>query len=613
MNCNYNDYWVSGTGGKLGYYGGDKTSLPIVTGVTGNDASSQSILPGFVNPGGTTANSYIPSAALPAATGTGITSDYGGSTRSLTSPEMGAWEQGNTITWNSHSSKSWSIAANWNPQVVPTASHNILVPDGTEDLEINQAVSSPAMCNNMTIQSGAKVIILPGKALTVNGTLTNSGGSSRLVIESDETGTGSLIQSSSSVGATIERYITGSAILTENRYHFVSIPVYYASPTSNLFLGSYLYKMDATQIDPDNSNYYGKWVNLGTSTTNPLLCTSGYMIYYPAPSTTYTFTGTLNTGSFSPTVSYGGTYTFNLVPNPYPSAINWGSSSGWVKSNIGATAWIWSKLAGNYVTLSGPSYVPAGQAFLVMASGTPVLTMNNNACVHDATAFYKSAEANTLKISAQSNNYYDETFVSFNPAAGKEFDPQYDGFKLWGLEDAPQLWTEKGESRLSINQLPPPSGALIVPLDFKTSYAGQVTLNVSGIENFDPSLAIRLQDHVNGSWTDLRQKSTYAFTHDTSNTEKRFNLVFGYPSGINTNSNSNGKAFISNGRIYLDVPSMQGHLAGITVYDMLGQVIRSQEKTMDGIVSIEAELARGVYIVRATTADQNFSTKVINK
>ena len=612
LNCNYNDYWFSGTGGKLGYYGGNKTSLPIVTGVTGDDANSQSILPGFVNPGGTTASSYIPSAALPAATGTGITTDYGGTTRSG-SPEMGAWEQGNTVTWNSTSSNSWNIAANWNPQVVPTASHNIVVPDGTTDLEVNQSIATPAMCNNLIIQSGAKVVILPGKALTVNGTLTNSGGSPRLVIQSDETGTGSLIQSSASVGATVQRYISGSATLTANMYHMVSIPVNYTTPTSNLFLGSYLYKLDAAQVDPTNNNYYGLWVNMGTSTTNPLSCNSGYMIYYPATEHTYTFSGTLNTGSFSPNVSYGTTYTFNLVPNPYPSAINWGSSSGWIKSNIGATAWIWKASSGNYTTLSGPSYVPVGQAFIVMASGTPVLTMNNNACVHDATAFYKSGEANTLKISAQSNNYKDETFVSFNSSAGQEFDPQLDGFKLWGLEDAPQLWTEKGESRLSINQLPPPSGGLVVPVDFKTSYAGQVSLHFSGVESFDPSLAIRLQDLVNGSWTDLRQNGTYVFTHDTSNTEKRFSLVFGYPSGINTNTTSNGKAFISNGRICLDIPSMQGHLAVITVYDMLGQVIRSQEKIMDGIVSIAAELSKGVYIVRATSADQNFSTKVINK
>ena len=354
---------------------------------------------------------------------------------------------------------------------------------------------------------------------------------------------------------------------------------------------------------------------MGTSTSNPLLCNTGYMIYYPNTSNTYTFTGTLNTGSYSLAVSNGGTYTFNLVPNPYPSAINWGSSGGWVKNNIGATAYIWPAGAGNYTTITASSNynIPAGQSFMVMTSGSPTLTVNNSACVHSTQAFYKSAEASTLKISAQSNNYYDETFVGFNSSASPDFDPQLDGFKLWGLKDAPQLWTEKGESRLSVNELPPPSGALVVPLDFKTSYAGQVTLNVTGVETFDPSLPVRLQDHLNGSMTDLRQNNSYVFNHDTSNTEKRFSLVFGYPDGINTNLSNIGKAFISNGRIYLDVPTMQGHLAKITLYDMLGQVIRSQEKTMDGIISIEAPLAQGIYIVSVSSGGRNFVTKVVNK
>jgi hypothetical protein len=614
LTCDYNDYYVTGTGKIPGYYGGDKTSIPIVTGVTGNDAHSQDLNPSFADAGGTNAGNYIPSTLLPAATGTGVTTDYGGSARSGSSPEMGAWEKNNTLTWTGSSSNDWSVEGNWDLNSLPLASSHVTIPSAPANQpHITQAVASPAACNSLTIQSGAILTIDPGKALTVNGTLTNNAGNNGLVISSDQNGTGSLIQRSSSVGATVQRYITGSASLTAYIYHLVSIPVHYANPASNLFLGSYLYKLDAAQMDPANTNYYGLWVNLGWSTTTPLFCNTGYMIYYPAASTTYTFTGNLNTGTFSPAVSFGGTYTFNLVPNPYPSAINWGASGGWVKNNIGATAWIWNHVIGNYTTLSGNSYVPVGQAFIVMASGSPVLTVNNSACVHNTQAFYKTTQATTLKISSQSNSYYDETFVGFNASASSVFDPQFDGFKLWGLEEAPQLWTEKEEKQLSINMQPPPSGALIVPLDFKTSYAGQVILNVSGIESFDPSLALRLQDHLNGSVTDLRQSSRYVFSHDPANSKKRFSLIFGYPEGIGANVTPEGKAYISSGRIYLDVPSMHGHLAEITVHDMLGQLIRSQEKTMDGSISIEAPFAKGVYIVSVSSEGRNFITKAINK
>ena len=614
LTCNFNDYVVTGSGGMPGYYGGDKSSVPIVSGVTGNDAQSLSLNPAFVNAGGLSPNSYIPSAALTAATGTGIITDFGGTTRSVTSPEMGAWEQSNTITWNGNTNTDWSLGDNWSSGTIPTFSTNVIIPAGISNTcHVNMEVGTPAVCNNLSIQSGAVLTIDPGKALTVNGAISNSAGNSGLVISSDETGTGSLIQGSSAVGATVQRYITGSATLTSNVYHFVSIPVYKANPTSGLFQGSYLYNLDPTQAEPTNNDYYGKWVNLGSATTTPISCLSGYMIYYPGASKTYTFTGPLNTGSFSPTVSYGGTYTFNLVPNPYPSAINWGASGGWLKNNIGATAWIWNRSTGNYTTLSGNSYVPAGQAFIVMASGSPVLTMNNSACVHNTQPFYKSSQENTLRISTQSNNYYDETFVGFDSSAGSGFDPQFDGFKMWGLEEAPQLWTEKETSRLSINRQPPPPGSLMVPLDFKTSYTGQVVLNVAGIESFDPSLPLRLQDHLNGSMTDLRQGSSYVFTHNPANSEKRFSLIFGYPEGVTANVFLEGKAYISNGMVYLDMPSIQGHPAHINIYDVLGKLIRTEEKTMDGITSIEAPFARGMYIVSVSSEGRNFVTKVINK
>ncbi|MEI7523666.1 MAG: hypothetical protein WCJ95_05025, partial [Mariniphaga sp.] len=92
LTCDYNDYYVSGIGGKLGYYGVAKTILPIVTGVTGNDVKSIKADPVFASAGSTTAEDYIPSTVLAGVSGTGsITTDYAGTTRAAT-PTMGAYE-----------------------------------------------------------------------------------------------------------------------------------------------------------------------------------------------------------------------------------------------------------------------------------------------------------------------------------------------------------------------------------------------------------------------------------------------------------------------------------------------------------------------------------------
>ena len=93
LTCNYNDYYVSGTGGMLGFFGSGKSVLPIVTGATGNDAKSKAVNPMFASPGGNVAANYLPAEpSLIAKTGTGVTTDYIVATRSSSYPAMGAYE-----------------------------------------------------------------------------------------------------------------------------------------------------------------------------------------------------------------------------------------------------------------------------------------------------------------------------------------------------------------------------------------------------------------------------------------------------------------------------------------------------------------------------------------
>jgi hypothetical protein len=241
-------------------------------------------------------------------------------------------------------------------------------------------------------------------------------------------------------------------------------------------------------------------------------------------------------------------------------------------------------------------------------NNAPSLTMNNSVCVHNTQAFYKSTAADYLKIGARSNNYYDETFVGFDPSAGTEFDPQLDGFKLWGLADAPQLWTEKGGHRLSINKLPPPAGSLTVPLDFKTSYNGEVVLEFSGMESFDPSLPIRLRDHLSGSLTDLRQQPVYSFIHDSLNSEQRFSLVFGYPEGIGNSGTNDGRIWISGRSLWINPGDLAGSEAEVEIFNLLGQRLWSAKIRLDRITSITPDL-EGMVIVRLTASGRSSTTR----
>ncbi|MEI7727558.1 MAG: SprB repeat-containing protein, partial [Bacteroidota bacterium] len=90
FTCNYNDYFVSGTGGALGFYTNVTNTLPIVT---GQDTYSLNTSPNFLNAGGTVAANYIPTATLNGTGSEGFPkTDYAGTTREDT-PTMGAFEK----------------------------------------------------------------------------------------------------------------------------------------------------------------------------------------------------------------------------------------------------------------------------------------------------------------------------------------------------------------------------------------------------------------------------------------------------------------------------------------------------------------------------------------
>ncbi len=91
LTLGYNDYYAPGTGGVLGLYNNlDVTTQPLIATL---DGASISVNPSFTTPGGTVAANYLPSSSsLLAISGTGILTDFAGTTRSVTIPAMGAYE-----------------------------------------------------------------------------------------------------------------------------------------------------------------------------------------------------------------------------------------------------------------------------------------------------------------------------------------------------------------------------------------------------------------------------------------------------------------------------------------------------------------------------------------
>ena len=514
----------------------------------------------------------------------------------------------NGVNWNDISNGTITVGENWSTGVT----NNLALPNdlnNISDFYIRWLNSSGNKMGYTAIDN----IIITGEEIPPPPT--------GILIESTAAGTGSLIHNNDNLEATIQRYIpatNGNPV-----YHLVSVPLTQASnPLSGLFEWSYLFNFDvATQ----------EWVAMGTSLYNPLYVNQGYMIYkYPGSEkwetdTTYSFAGPINNGYFECNVDYSPILnSHNLVPNPYPSAIDWDAANGWTKTNVYNAIWIWNPTAKNYAaygsnagTNGATKYIPVGQSFFVSASAAaPALMMNNDVRVHDNQAFLKNENeiVELLRIHSSANSFSDEAIIRFSDGATAAFDGQFDVTKFYGNADAPQLFSMSSDSKeLSINSLEVGAGKRFVDLGFKLEATGMCTFIFSGIESFNPDMQIHLTDRVTGQTIDLRANPEYTFAHSPENDPMRFELTFNGVTSIDEVKAVNQDFFYVDGRLYLNFPQESRGPFNVTVYNINGQIEFMGVAHEAGAVVDLTSLTSGFHIVRVVTSDYSGEKKIVVK
>jgi hypothetical protein len=606
----YNDYY-QGTGTRLGYIGSYRNTIATWRTGTGQDVNSIAVNPGFVSATDLHLSAGFSSPVANMGTSLGaVLDDIDGDLRS-SSPFIGADEFGRS--WTGSVSTVWNNSSNWTGGIPSAATETVKIPSGVPNFP---AITVAATCGYLLIDEGAEVKIAPGGSLTVAEKLINNAGKDKLVIQSDNTGTGSLLHYSNGIDGTVERYLPAAG------YHLVSIPVTQTSnPVSGWFKWSYLYQFDvATQL----------WSAMGTATETPLNVNKGYMIYkyFNAPNwqsdTTYAFQGTLNSGTFYADVTFPNTSTNqNLVPNPYPSAIDWNAAAGWTKTNIGGSYWMWIHSANNYGVWNGATGthgvtkdIPVGQSFFVEAAANPALSINNKARVHSAQSFYKEKEelSDLLRIKCLSNGYSDELVALFDDNAAPEYNNQEDATKMYGGEDAPQIYSMSTDAqKLTINMLPLSMVKMEIPVGFELSVEGDVTFVASAVESFDPEVNIHLLDKITGTLTNLRTSPAYSFYHHPDDPADRFDLVLNSNVGIIEASAPEIGAYFHDGWLYLNVPEDIYGSIDVNLLNVNGQLVYSNNALPGQNSFAIPNLSSGVYLIRLVNEHFIVTKKAINR
>ncbi len=547
----------------------------------------------------------------------GITTDFDSESRNATTPDIGADEFNPTFSWTGATNTDWNTASNWSWNGVPIATSNVIITNVTNNPIVNEPVSSPAVCNNLTIELGGVLTINADKALTVNGTLTNNAGNFALFIQSTATGCGSLIHNTNNVNGNIEQFITGNTATNGTMdFHLVSVPLNTVT-TAAQYNGMYLFNFNSgTQL----------WDNVGSNPATVLDNHQGYMLFSPQLNTQIYYSGQLISGEFT-TATNMDAEEFSLVPNPYPSAIDWDAVSGWTKSNIYNFFYIWDPVGNNYaawgsgsgagsngIGTAASSKIPVGQSFFVKASGaSPVLSMNNSVRVHSTQSFYKQTyhtvpEVLRLNISDSESN--DNMIVRFSSEAGNEYE-NLDVDKLYGSEKAPQLYSlSTGSEKLTINALPHSSSAVVVPLGLEYTLEGQLEFVASGIESFDANASFFLEDKLLNKMIDLKAIPNYTFTHNTSDDIQRFALHFRGVTATGELAAKNYNIWSTIDHVNVHIPALTSQKAIVELYDLLGHQVLSQQVNLGSPTSIAVPQFNGMGIVKVISGGNVYSEKV---
>jgi hypothetical protein len=446
--------------------------------------------------------------------------------------------------------------------------------------------------NNLTIASGCQMAVDPAKAATVNGTISNSAGNSGFILKSDVNGTASLLHNTSSVPATVDRYITGAA----EAWHFLSTPVA-AQAISGSWIPSGTYG-NGTGYDLyvwDEATHCWIYKLNTTSTVNwntvhpgsDFVAGRGYLYSVQAANPTKEFAGNLNNGTVSYGLTIGGDSVsltgFNLVGNPYPSSVDWASASGWTRSMLtvsgtGYDMWIWNPAAENYGvynstdgdgagTNSVTRYIAPMQGFFVRAVSAGNLSMTNSVRVHDGASAWKSTSGSPERVGVIVVSEKDKTFDEVRLDLGYQ-ENQAGAVKLFShIATAPSLFLPTGNEYCTVRYLTDTASNPRIPIMFKCGGDGNYTLRF----NFDPDHfnRVMLEDRKIHFLQNLKIEGSYNFDGSIADDPNRFVLHFG-PYQNSSDQELPARIYTDGSRLNIDLLLIPEE-SEVMVYDVVGR------------------------------------------
>jgi len=335
--------------------------------------------------------------------------------------------------WNGSVNTDWDVANNWTPTGVPLASDCVVIPNVTND-PIVSGGNYNGLGLNLTIQNNALLTVESNNAVTITDWINiNAGGDLQL------NNSASLIQINNNANQGI-MHMNRTASIRKLDYVYWSSPVasFSSSAISPGTNAGYIYKWAPTVANGTYASDFGKWVG-----GNEIMALGkGYIVRGPdAYTTTHqnytaTFVGTPNNGVINTPIQRS-TYTgapyvgptstmvtlnddnWNLLGNPYPSALNADTFLTENNSNIAGFVKIWTHgtlpsnmivdpfyedyqmnyTVADYITYNSLGSTPPGYNGMIAAGQGFFVLMNDSGATNESVIFNNTMRSHTFNNS----------------------------------------------------------------------------------------------------------------------------------------------------------------------------------------------------------------------
>ena len=411
-----------------------------------------------------------------------------------------------------------------------------------------------------------------------------------------------------------------------------------AASNTGLFLGA----------QPNIWRYTTAWTAVAnTNTTNLFDAASnnGFLVFATGPhasanltttaaATTARAKGTLITGNVNTTI-VPGTAQFNLVSNPYASALN---TTSLIQPGVGKKVWLLDPTVnlGAYATYDGTNWTPtvpagddaniqSGQSFFVQddAATSFEITETDKATESSNTWFARPATTqNTDKIrvllykQAGSNWTLADGILAINNAAGNNAVDNVDAAKITNFNES--LMFRNGTTNLAMEYRDLPQVGDVQPMRLTSTTAVPYELRVQTENYTNSSLQPYLEDNLAGTRTAIPMDGTalnVPFTgvvSSATNPDNRFSIVYLTTLSIASPALAGVTVFpnpVVSGRLNIHLVS-NAAAATYTITNLLGQAVQKGELTdLQNVIDVPG-LRTGLYILNVSQEQKSYMTKI---